>query len=76
MVRIQTINYSKNQNGGAWQNTIMFMGDDGKDNIHMKDVDSVANSVGRDYPNFLIKKVMWDAYTRENSSSLAIHIQR
>lgn len=35
----------------------------------MKDVDSVANSVGRDYPNFLIKKVMWDAYTRESSAT-------
>lgn len=65
----KTINYSKNQNGGAWQNTIMFMGDDGNDNIHMMDVDSVANSVGRDYPNFLIKKVMWDAYTRESSAT-------
>lgn len=65
----KTINYSKNQNGGAWQNTIMFMGDDGNDNIHMQDVDSVANSVGRDYPNFLIKKVMWDAYTRESSAT-------
>ena len=65
----KTINYSKNQNGGAWQNTIMFMGDDGNDNIHMKDGDSVANSVGRDYPNFLIKKVMWDAYTRESSAT-------
>lgn len=65
----KTINYSKNQNGGAWQNTIMFMGDDGTDNIHMKDVDSVANSVGRDYPNFLIKKVMWDAYNRESSAT-------
>lgn len=65
----KTINYCKNQNGGAWQNTIMFMGDDGNDNIHMKDVDSVANSVGRDYPNFLIKKVMWDAYTRESSAT-------
>lgn len=65
----KTINYSKNQNGGAWQNTIMFMGDDGNDNIHMQDVDSVANSVGRDYSNFLIKKVMWDAYTRESSAT-------
>lgn len=65
----KTINYSKNQNGGAWQNTIMFMGDDGNDNIHMKDVDSVANSVGRDYPNFLIKKVMWEAYNRESSAT-------
>lgn len=65
----KTINYSKNQNDGAWQNTIMFMGDDGNDNIHMKDVDSVANSVGRDYPNFLIKKVMWDAYNRESSAT-------
>ena len=65
----KTINYSKNQNGGAWQNTIMFMGDDGNDNIHMKDVDSVANSVGRDHPNSLSKKVMWDAYTRESSAT-------
>ncbi len=65
----KTINYGKNQNGGAWQNTIMFMGDDGNDNIHMKDVDYVANSIGRDYPNFLIKKVMWDAYTRESSAT-------
>ena len=65
----KTINYAKNQNGGAWQNTLMFMGDDGNDNIHMKDVDYVANSVSSTYPDFLIKKVMWDAYTRESSAT-------
>ncbi len=41
----------------------------GNDNIHMKDADEVANDVLTTYPAYLVKKVMWDAYTRETSSS-------
>lgn len=65
----KTINYAKNQNGGSWQNTIMFMGDDGNENTHMKDVNAVADSIAHYYPGFLIKKVMWDAYTRVTSAT-------
>lgn len=65
----KTINYATNSNAGAWQNTLMFMGDDGNDNVHMQDVNSVADSVSSYYPGFLVKKVMWDAYTRESSST-------
>ena len=39
----KTINYMKNENAGAWQNTLMFMGDDGNDNLHMKDANEVAD---------------------------------
>ena len=35
----KTINYMENKNAGSWQNTIMYMGDDGNDNLHMKDED-------------------------------------
>lgn len=65
----KTINYMKNENAGAWQNTLMFMGDDGNDNLHMKDANEVADDVATLYPDYLIKKVMWDAYTRETSST-------
>ncbi len=66
----KTINYATDKNGaGAWQNTIMFMGDDGNNNVHMSDVNSVADSISSYYPGFLVKKVMWDAYTRQSSST-------
>ena len=65
----KTISYAQNANVGAWQNTLMFMGDDGNGNLHMQDADEVANDVLTTYPAYLVKKVMWDAYTRETSST-------
>ena len=32
----KTISYAQNANVGAWQNTLMFMGDDGNGNLHMQ----------------------------------------
>ena len=65
----KTINYATNANAGAWQNTLMFMGDDGNNNLHMTDANDVADDVASHYPNYLVKKVMWDAYTRQTSST-------
>ncbi|MDE6002413.1 MAG: type IX secretion system sortase PorU, partial [Prevotella sp.] len=48
---------------------VCFMGDDGNQNWHMKDADSVAQSVEKLYPNLLVKRIMWDAYTRVSSST-------
>ena len=58
----KTINYAEKSNGGSWQNTIMFMGDDGDSNLHMKDANLVANQVAAAHPQYVVKKVMWDAY--------------
>ena len=65
----KTIAYVTNKNAGAWQNTIMFMGDDGNENLHMADANEAADSVAGWYPGYLIKKVMWDSYIRETSST-------
>lgn len=65
----KVINYTANANAGAWENTIVMMGDDGNQNIHMTDENAVADYIGNTYPGFLIKKVMWDAYKRETSST-------
>ncbi len=61
--------YLKNQQAGDWQNTIFFMGDDGNENAHMNDADLVASMVEENYPDFLVKRVMWDAYDRVSMST-------
>ena len=65
----KTINYATDKNAGDWQNVIMFMGDDGNNNLHMKDVNETAETIMMAYPNYLVKKVMWDAYTRIGTST-------
>ena len=65
----KVINYANNDNAGSWQNTLMFLGDDGNSNIHMTDANEVADFVSQLYPGFLVKKVMWDAYAREATST-------
>jgi len=65
----KVINYANNANAGSWQNTLMFMGDDGNNNVHMADADEVADFTSGLYPGYLVKKVMWDAYTRVTSST-------
>lgn len=65
----KTIGYARNKNAGAWQNVLMFMGDDGNNNLHMEDVDEAAEEIARLYPGYQIKKVMWDAYKGETTST-------
>lgn len=65
----KTISYAQNANAGTWQNTLVFMGDDGNANLHMRDANSVADNMISKFPDYTVKKVMWDAYTRETSST-------
>ena len=65
----KTVSYANNEYGGSWQNTIMFMGDDGNNNTHMTTADKVATMVQNKYPGYNINKVYWDAYTRQSSST-------
>ncbi len=65
----KTISYAEDVNAGAWQNVIVFMGDDGNQNLHMRDVNETADKISSLYPNYQVKKVMWDAYTRVSSST-------
>lgn len=65
----KTIGYANNENAGSWQNTLMFMGDDGNNNAHMITADKVANALQAAHPALNIKKVFWDAYARQSSST-------
>ena len=63
------ISYAQNEYGGAWQNEICMMGDDGNDNSHMKTADKVATMIESTYPNYNVDKIYWDAYQRTSSST-------
>ena len=65
----KTINYALNANAGPWQNTIMFLGDDGNDNIHMNDVNDVAEQTIKNHSGYYVRKVYWDAFKRISSST-------
>ncbi len=65
----KTLSYAENANAGAWQNTLMFLGDDGNDNVHMQDVNETADIIAELHPQYLIKKVMWDTYERVSSAN-------
>ena len=65
----KVVNYSANKNAGAWQNTLVFMGDDGNNNIHMRDENETADMVAGQHPDFIVKKIMWDAYERVSSAT-------
>lgn len=65
----KTIRYAENADAGAWQNTLLFMGDDGNQNLHMDDANDVADAVAQQHPALYVKKVMWDAYKRQTSTT-------
>ena len=63
------VSYARNEQAGAWQNVVCFLGDDGNENQHMDDANAVATQTETLYPNLVVKRVMWDAYTRVSSST-------
>ena len=69
----KTINYINNENAGSWQNVVMFMGDDGNNNIHMEDTEAAAQQTEAQQPGMVVRRVMWDAYQRQSSSTGATY---
>ena len=65
----KTIGYISNSYAAAWQNTICLMGDDGDNNRHMNDAENVAKDIAAAHPALNIKKIYWDAYERQSSST-------
>lgn len=63
------INYKTNRNAGGWQNVIMFLGQDGNNNLHMTDADQAAEQTSAEHPGFVIKKVYWDAYQHYSTAT-------
>ena len=65
----KTISYVLNAEAGAWQNTIIVMGDDGDKNRHMDDAERVAEMVKSNYPGYNVKKILWDSYPEKKTAA-------
>ncbi|MCR4994426.1 MAG: type IX secretion system sortase PorU, partial [Bacteroidales bacterium] len=65
----KTENYIRSAYAGAWKNVACFLGDDGDNNSHLKYADEVAEDVIKKHPEIEVRKIMWDAYPRESTSS-------
>ncbi len=61
------INFNSAVNKGDWQNMLCFIGDDGDNNIHMRDADILAETVKDNYPAFNIEKIYLDAWQKEGT---------
>ena len=56
------LNYVRNDQAGNWQNVLCFMGDDGNNNVHMREANAAAQAVEQQYPGYIVKRIFWDAY--------------
>ncbi len=65
----KTIAYMQDTEKGEWKTRLCFLADDGDNNSHVFEADSVAQYFQMQDSNYLIKKIYWDAYKQETSAS-------
>ncbi len=65
----KTISYMKNELPGIWKNQLVFVADDGDAALHVKQCDSIAQSLHWQSPTYQLQKIYLDAYQQEISAS-------
>lgn len=65
----KTISYMQGDYAGDWQNTVLVLGDDGDNNLHMTQAERLARMIAEERPAVDIGKIFWDAYPMESSAS-------
>jgi hypothetical protein len=61
--------YNQTKNMRDWRSKILFVADDGDANMHMQQANDLADMVGENYPQFVIKKLLSDAYKQVSTST-------
>ncbi|MBN2610782.1 MAG: type IX secretion system sortase PorU [Bacteroidales bacterium] len=52
-----------------WRNTLLFVGDDQDGNDHMEQANQLADYIRTSHPEFVVKKILLDAYKQVTSST-------
>jgi len=60
----KTISYMNNNVKGVWKNRLLYLADQGDNNLHMQQADALATMVGNSHPEFMINKIYLDAYKK------------
>lgn len=67
------IAYHLPANRGGWQNNIVFVADDGDNNLHLNDAELMVSAVNQADSVLNVKKIYLDAYKIQNNSSGATY---
>lgn len=62
-------NYADHATMGNWRNNILFAADDEDGNLHMTQANNLADWIDENYPQFVVKKVLIDAYHQVSTST-------
>lgn len=65
----KTIHYMENREAGSWKNTVVMLGDDGDDNLHMESAEIVAEDIEKYNPEYDLRRIYWDAYSVVSSTT-------
>ncbi len=65
----KTYKYYYEQSNDQWKNNLTFVGDDGDNNIHMRDANSLTTDLETTHPEYNISKLYFDAYEKITSTS-------
>lgn len=65
----KVVGYMNNTHAGAWKNTILMLGDDGDEDRHMIDAEAVAQMLESEYPDYMVKRIYWDAFPMDATST-------
>jgi len=69
IVADKLINYSTNfETLGNWRNEIIYVADDGDNNLHQKDAEKLATLVDTSYTQFNVNKIYIDAFEQVETS--------
>jgi len=63
------ISYMNNSVKGNWKNQLCYLADDGDQALHMRQADSVASIVERNFPEYQVNKIYLDAYQQVVTAS-------
>lgn len=61
--------YIENSSFGKWKNQLIFLADDGDNNLHTRVAEEGAERVRRKNPDFVVNKIYLDAYPQEVDAS-------
>lgn len=65
----KTIRYMQNDDLGFWKNQCIFLADDGDNNDHIEGADTTCNVTRKLYPSLLTRKLYFDSYNQEATST-------
>ncbi len=65
----KTLAYMNNDVKGNWKNQLTFLADDGDDALHVRQADSIAQTLYKTNPEYQYQKIYMDSYLQEVSAS-------